>query len=513
MRSWPMLMQRGSTWYFRRIVPLALRPMMEGKREIWRSLRTSDFNEAKLLSLREGQEVEHLFQSLRKQSERAQVDPEAFARQYESRRRSADAEWRLRRDIAFRGEDDGSFESARRQGETLDAELDALTSAIEDHRASLRLQDSTIVSTLLDEVLTEQRLHVPPQRRKEFAFALLKARLRVLEVSEKRTRDEEVVFEGITVDGLLDAFLKERKLPSKSEAEFRAAFRRFTAIVGGEDTAASAVTKKECRAYKESLLAAPSSRSLAKDGTLSPASVKKLMGIVSTIWRYGVSQGLVESNPFEGITRVVRGDTAGVSKRLPYDRVDLKTIFGSDASTKLDGAKKFIPLIALYSGARLEEIHGLRVQDIREVEGVTCFAFEPHEERRLKTASSRRLVPIHGELVKHGLLDYAKAQAEGLLFPVKAGPHGKLSGAFSKWWRRFTDECGVRDARKVFHSLRHAFADALRRAKVESEIRSALLGHSTASGTMTARYGSGHDLKALQEAVNAVRYEGVTLLA
>jgi cold shock CspA family protein len=109
MRSWPMLMQRGSTWYFRRIVPLALRPMMEGKREIWRSLRTSDFNEAKLLSLREGQEVERLFQSLRKQSERAQVDPEAFARQYESRRRSADAEWRLRRDIAFRGEDGGSF--------------------------------------------------------------------------------------------------------------------------------------------------------------------------------------------------------------------------------------------------------------------------------------------------------------------------------------------------------------------------------------------------------------------
>jgi hypothetical protein len=39
------------------------------------------------------------------------------------------------------------------------------------------------------------------------------------------------------------------------------------------------------------------------------------------------------------------------------------------------------------------------------------------------------------------------------------------------------------------------------------------LSHSTASGTMTARYGSGHDLKALQEAVNAVRYEGMTLLA
>ena len=102
MRSWPMLMQRGSTWYFRRTVPLALRPLMEGKREIWRSLRTSDFNEAKLLSLREGQEVERLFQSLREQGERAQVDPDSFARQYESRTRSAEVQWRLHRDITLR---------------------------------------------------------------------------------------------------------------------------------------------------------------------------------------------------------------------------------------------------------------------------------------------------------------------------------------------------------------------------------------------------------------------------
>jgi len=71
-----MLMQRGSTWYFRRTIPLALRPLMEGKRELWRSLRTSDLNKAKLLSLREGQEVERLFQDLRKQAEIAQAQIE-----------------------------------------------------------------------------------------------------------------------------------------------------------------------------------------------------------------------------------------------------------------------------------------------------------------------------------------------------------------------------------------------------------------------------------------------------
>ena len=44
MRSWPMLMLRGTTYYFRRTVPLSLRPLMDGKREIWKSLHTSDLD-------------------------------------------------------------------------------------------------------------------------------------------------------------------------------------------------------------------------------------------------------------------------------------------------------------------------------------------------------------------------------------------------------------------------------------------------------------------------------------
>src|SRR5439155_1247690 len=178
---------------------------------------------------------------------------------------------------------------------------------VDDHRASLRLQDTKIVSDLLDAVLEEQGLHVPPQRRREFALALLKAQLRTLEVSVRRATGEEVVSDGVSVGGLLDAYMKERKLASKSEAEVRACYRRFAAIAG-EDAPAKDITRADCRAYKESLLAAPSNRVLSKDGKLSPKSIKKLLGIVATIWRYGVSQGLVDSNPFEGITRVVRGN-------------------------------------------------------------------------------------------------------------------------------------------------------------------------------------------------------------
>ena len=40
-RSWPMLMLRGSTYYYHRNVPKRLRPLLGGKAQIWKSLRTA----------------------------------------------------------------------------------------------------------------------------------------------------------------------------------------------------------------------------------------------------------------------------------------------------------------------------------------------------------------------------------------------------------------------------------------------------------------------------------------
>lgn len=132
---------------------------------------------------------------------------------------------------------------------------------------------------------------------------------------------------------------------------------------------------------------------------------------------------------------------------------------------------------------------------MREIEGVLCFDFIPHDARRLKTASSRRLVPVHPGLVKLGLLDHIKGQGVDLLFPVNVGPHGKLSGAFSKWWRRFTASVGVDSPQKVFHRLRHLVTDKLRASGTQQGIISAILGH-TIPGMMS-RYGSGWDVRAL----------------
>lgn len=225
--------RRGVTYYHRQVVPLALRLFLDNRREIWKSLRTTDLEEAKLLSLRAGQEVARLFQSLKKKAAAAQADPDTFGRDFKRRALAEDAEWRV-----ARGQVDD---------EQLEAELDGIIQCIENNDESLRLADTRYVSELLDEVLLEKGLHVPPSRRQAFAHALLRSRLDVLKGVAKRTQGEwegdPQQDQGITVEALLDAYLRERKLSTKTEAEVRAAYRRFESIVGPFKLVAAVTSK------------------------------------------------------------------------------------------------------------------------------------------------------------------------------------------------------------------------------------------------------------------------------
>jgi hypothetical protein len=171
-----MLLLRGTTYYYRRAVEKHLRPLLGGKAQVWKSLRTSDLDTAKLRSLQVGQQVERQLQDLRRRASSAQSSPDALARLYSSRAEADDASWRARRVV----EDD----------ERLNVELDALASAVQEHTDALRRQDVGLVDQLLDEVLTEHHVTIPPARRREFALALLHARLRSLEVGVKRTKGE-----------------------------------------------------------------------------------------------------------------------------------------------------------------------------------------------------------------------------------------------------------------------------------------------------------------------------------
>ena len=84
-----------------------------------------------------------------------------------------------------------------------------------------------------------------------------------------------------------------------------------------------------------------------------------------------------------------------------------------------------------------------------------------------------------------------------------------MTGNWSKWWARYTDDLGITDPRKVFHSFRHSFKDACRAARIGEELHDALTGHSSASVGRT--YGTGMPLEVLAEAVAKISYKGLDL--
>jgi hypothetical protein len=156
--KWPMLMLRGSTFYSRIAVPLALQPVLKRK-ELWKSLRTSDPKEAQVLSLKVSAEALKLFQSLRKRQ--TSPSPASVAQAYVNRVRAA-----------------------QDQGDEQTLSL-VYSDALEAFHEAIERGDTSGINKLLDSVLMEEALHVPPARRPEFAQALLQAHLGIL---KERTR-------------------------------------------------------------------------------------------------------------------------------------------------------------------------------------------------------------------------------------------------------------------------------------------------------------------------------------
>ena len=90
--------------------------------------------------------------------------------------------------------------------------------------------------------------------------------------------------------------------------------------------------------------------------------------------------------------------------------------------------------------------------------------------------------------------------------------------AWTKWFGRYLRSVGITDRRKVFHSFRHSFKDALRATDVSEDLNDALLGkkNSSVGRTYGAKQKSGakdilrrFGMERLKSAVYAVEYKGL----
>ena len=86
---------------------------------------------------------------------------------------------------------------------------------------------------------------------------------------------------------------------------------------------------------------------------------------------------------------------------------------------------------------------------------------------------------------------------------------GSYSSDFQRWANRFLARAGAKGERQSFHSLRHTFTDALRRAGATGEVIDGLCGWSR--GNMRDRYGSRPWIMMLAEVMQRVKYPRLDL--
>ena len=175
-----------------------------------------------------------------------------------------------------------------------------------------------------------------------------------------------------------------------------------------------------------------------------------------------ITKRYLENDPTEGINI-----KASSRSYAPFTDTDLGALFRSKdyCENKHRSSWQFwVPLLALYTGARQNEIAQLRVADIAEEDGFPLIGITDYGEgQKIKTEAGIRKVPISSQLIALGFLEYVEFLKEighERVFPDLPKGSQSWGRKISRWFNNtYKVKCGIQPdstgARKVFHSFRH----------------------------------------------------------
>lgn len=253
--------------------------------------------------------------------------------------------------------------------------------------------------------------------------------------------------------------------------------------------------------------------------------------VYKAMFAFAVSRRLLAHNPAADMMKKPSSDEA--NDRNPYSEADLVYIFTRPMFTGFSGpaqtgyrnqpgeevvedAKYWLPIVALHTGMRLEELASLKTSEIISEGEALAFDLTKRPLKGsdgVKNGSARRIIPLHKRLYDLGFADWMMARADKqthVFADLTTDGQGKRGSQFSKWWGLWCHSNadiageGIDDPSLTFHSFRHSFKRAARQSPVKEEVHDLLTGHQ--QGNSVARsYGSGVDLGTLKFAMDQIK--------
>ena len=391
----------NGVYYFRMGIPVELRPRFDGKREIKFSLGTKDRDTAKRL-------IPDHTKAAQRQIEQARASTGSAPKPAPARSPA-----QLVRD---------------RQRWEFDQEQEALASeAYID--ADLEIAE---LEPVMDALSAGQVPDAAPQdvaRAAQLALAHERqmAAIRIEEEANKRVARiaplvpgeaiPEPKGKGIYLDtDIVDGWAAERNPSAKGRAAYLSSANLFHSIMGRKSV--EIISKADVMAYKQRLIADPAR---------SQVNVRDHLAYLRTLLDWAAQNDKIDANPAKDVRMRV---TDKGEARKDFDIDDLTALLAGPVHAKGERPKGcggeaayWLPLLALFMGARREELGQLRVSDVRQAPYVDgddnrqqawCIDITDTPDdgeglaNQVKNAASRRLIPLHPKLIELGFIGYVR---------------------------------------------------------------------------------------------------------
>jgi len=290
---------------------------------------------------------------------------------------------------------------------------------------------------------------------------------------------------------------------------------------------------KTSRGFKIELnLQSEAASILAQQGEkiISAATAEKISVRLGALHAYAYKKELTLVAP--GKTEKPRLDfnpPGSQAKERSFTKADLKAIFHGyiyigesiGSANKVFPYQFWLPLLALFTGGRLNELCQLDTDDIQYDVETGLHSIDIIDDPKgkahskvLKNLTSRRILPIHSELVRIGFLTFVeqavnekrkKLFSDGLKYSANKGWGGIATTFFTRvpspstTYAGYFHQVGIRQRKadgdtddKNFHSFRHTFIDIVKNSSIEAAmLLEAFTGHAKPGETEADRYGSG----------------------
>jgi integrase len=289
-----------------------------------------------------------------------------------------------------------------------------------------------------------------------------------------------------------DAYAAAQGLSAGVKAEWRRYVELLIEFLGHDEVIR--LTSQDLRDWRDKLLKEPTRRGKPR----SPVTVRdKYLTSVRAMLAWAVEEQKLAVNVAEDVR--VRVPKQLKLRDRDFTAGEAKSILEATLvppSAKLSAgyarARRWIPWLCAYSGARVNEFSQLRGQDVLMVDGIWCVRITP--EAGTVKAKEARVVPLHQHIIDQGFLEVVKAIGDGPLFydPDKrrvdsaSNRHFKKVGERLAAWVR--EDVGIKDpAIQPNHAWRHMFKTLSYGAGIEERVADAIQGH--APKTTGRKYG------------------------